>query len=125
MLYDIDKNMININLEKTNKIFDKLVAHIGSFLWKIIQIIIPLRYPVLYKGDDMDEFKRTLSSLGDKSLLAILTSIDLYIWIKMADDLKSRISWKEWEPGLVCKMQWVADLKDVISKYVEVRSIQK
>jgi len=117
--------MIKINLEKTNKIFEKLVAHVGSFLQKIIFLLIPLKYPTLYKGDDMEEFKRTLSSMGDKSLFTILTAIDLYVWIKMADDLKARISWKDWEAELVHKMQWVADFKEVLSNYVEVRSIQK
>jgi len=107
------------------KYIDKFIAVTGSFLDKLIGILLPLRFPLMYRGTDIEEFKRLMSWMWDKNLDNLLRCIDIYVGINLDKELKNKMSWNVSDDYIVEKMQWVAAFKETIATYVQTRSVQR
>jgi len=110
---------------EVKKYIEKVIAITSSFLDRLIGILIPMRFPLAYKGTDIDEFRRLMSWLWDKNLDSLLRCVDIYVGISLEDELKSRMSWGRTDNNIELKLQWVAGFKETIEAYVQTRSIRK
>lgn len=110
---------------KLNKHIERLLAILGSFSDRLITIILPLRFPLVYRWTDIDEFKRLMSWMWDKNIDNLLRCIDIYVWITLEKELKNRMAWSKEDLSVEEKLNWVGDFKETISNYVQVRSIQR
>jgi len=96
-----------------------------SFLEKIIILLIPMKYPLMYEWTNIEDFKRLLSWLWEKQIGNLLSLTDIYIWLKLEEEIKNRMTTDTVDEFAELKLQWVATFREMVSEFIQIKSLSR